>query len=48
MADGEGPNVERDEWMSDQVAGEIEDLRRRFGFEKGRLLPTGIFDMRVS
>ena len=26
--------MERDEWMSDQVAGEIEDLRRRFGFEK--------------
>ena len=26
--------MERDEWMSEQVAGEIEDLRRRFGFER--------------
>ncbi len=34
MADGEGPSVEREEWMSEQVAGEIEDLRRRFGFGK--------------
>jgi hypothetical protein len=40
--------MERDEWMSDQVAGEIEDLRRRFGFEKKRPSPTGIFDMSVS
>jgi hypothetical protein len=31
---GKGPSVERDEWMSEQVAGEIEDLRRRFGFVK--------------
>jgi hypothetical protein len=34
VADGEGPSVERDEWMSEQVAGEIEDLRRRFGFDR--------------
>jgi hypothetical protein len=34
VADGEGPSVERDEWMTEQVAGEIEDLRRRFGFER--------------
>jgi hypothetical protein len=34
VADAEGPSVERDEWMSEQVAGEIEDLRRRFGFER--------------
>jgi hypothetical protein len=34
VADGEGPSVERDEWMSEQVAREIEDLRRRFGFER--------------
>jgi DNA-binding transcriptional regulator/RsmH inhibitor MraZ len=33
VADGEGSRVERDEWMSEQVAEEIEDLRRRFGFE---------------
>ena len=26
--------MERDGWMSEQVAGEIEDLRRRFGFER--------------
>jgi hypothetical protein len=34
VADGEGPSVERDAWMSEQVAGEIEELRRRFGFER--------------
>src|SRR5215217_9123753 len=34
VADAEGPSVEREEWMSEQVAGEIEDLRRRFGFER--------------
>jgi hypothetical protein len=28
VADGERPNVERDEWMSDQVAGEIEEETR--------------------